>query len=66
MTDSFICNSCGHLYIFKAQDNFKGKFEHFIWSCEVLAEVEKCVSAVMKRALLTFSEVEREFLKERG
>ncbi len=64
MIDKIKCNVCKHWYIFKGDDNFKSKFEHFIWSCEVLAEVEKCVSVEMAKALnvlsVKFSDIEKE------
>lgn len=67
LIDKIKCNVCGHWYLFKSEDNFKGKFEHFIWSCEVLAEVEKCASSQLAKALeafsLKWSDLEREVNK---
>ena len=65
--DSIKCDICKHKYLFLSTDDFKGKFEHFIWSCEILAEIEKCVSIELAKSLqflsLKWSDFEKEVYK---
>ena len=51
MVDKVTCLICGHSYIF----NGNNKQDHYIWSCEVLAEVNKCAGYILSRHMIAIA-----------